>query len=218
MRPILDLRLLQRSGLRRLSRLRVLASAATLPRALPHERETRITYCVLELHSFWFSFSRALFLSAAFGARDAAGSRVALSKVARPANIGDAMTHAIRRLKPHLLKDGRTPPWSWYEEPKWSEPTALLASLDEIGASNRPRVVAGLSVPTRVFDDLPEFRNFYAHKTEDTARRVPPIAAVYAIPPKLPPSQMLLSLASGRPQPLLLDWIDDVANAVTFVI
>jgi hypothetical protein len=181
--------------------------------------EAGIVYCVLELDSFWRSFARSLFLSTAFRAKDGSGGRVTLS-VPTPGTVDDALTHAIHRIRPTVKKKAAS--WSWLDEPNWSRSSNLLDSLDEIGASNRPTVVAGLSIPTRVFDDLTVLRNFFAHRNEDTAGRVPSVARSYSIAPTMRPSDVLRSRASGasglRPQVLLLDWIDDMVNAVSLAI
>jgi hypothetical protein len=220
-RPTRDLRRLQRAGLRRLDRLRSIAVAATGPTAFAVERETGVTHCVIELHNCWYSFSRSLYLSSAFRARDQRGSRITLTKVPGAKSVDDALTHAIRRLKPAAFKR-RRPPWTWTDEPSWASSKVLLDSLDEIGASNLPTVTAALSLPGATIDNLTPFRHFFAHRGEDTAHKLRPLLAPYAISPALRATEALAMRASGpqgqRPYPLLVDWIDDITNVITLIV
>jgi hypothetical protein len=185
------------------------------------DREALVTYVVIELLSCWSSFSRYLFLSTAMGALDGQETPINLG-VPQSTSVDAAMTHAIARNKPWVVTK-KGPPWTWSDEPSWARTSVLLNSLDAIGSSNRPKVVAGLAFQTNVFAHLPDFRNFFAHKNEDTARKLPAYTAVYLIPANLRAAEVLLRHAgdpSGtpRPQALILDWVDDVTTAVTLVI
>jgi len=221
MRVTSDLTRLQGTMLRRLDRLRLVATAAIPPSTRYGQRESYVTFVVIELFNCWHMFSRCLYLSTAFQARDRSGAAVSLT-VPRPANVDDALTLAIASLRPGVTKRG--PMWTWQEEPAWERTSVLLSALGLIGASNRPTVVSGLGVggPTSVFVHLPTARNYYAHRGEETASRLPIIAGAYTIAPSRLGSQVLLAHASGsgglRPQPLLLDWVDDIATAVTHVV
>jgi hypothetical protein len=194
---------------------------ATGPYALARERETGVTHCVLELHNCWYSISRSLYLSSAFRARDGNGARITLAHVPQATSMDDALGHAIGRAKPRLFSR-RSPPWTWSDEPSWSKAKVLLDSLDELGASNLPTVTAALSLPGATIDNLGPFRNFFAHRGEDTARKLRPLLSRYAISPTLRATEALAMRASGpqgqRPQPLLVDWIDDVRNVVALIV
>jgi hypothetical protein len=183
------------------------------------DREARVTFCTMELYNLWYAFSRALFLSSAFGARDGSGKPIALSVSPAPKSVDDALTHAIRRLRP---QNRRNPPWSWWDEPNWSKTRVLLDALDAIGSANRAQVSAGLSTQTAVFDYLFLVRHFYAHRGRETRQALHALAVSYSLPPALHPSQALLLPArlngTIRPQPVLLDWIDDVRNSISLVV
>src|SRR3989304_5529943 len=214
-----DLRRLQRSAHGRLRRLRYVAVLCSTGRATPKDRELGVTYCALELYNLWYSFSRCFFLSAAFGAGDGAGVRVAIGTGARPRSVEEALTYAIR-IRPGYRN--RVPPWKWQDEPSWVKPTVLLDALRAIGASNTTRVSAGLSASSGVFDDLPPFRHFFAHRGRDTAQPLKRRIRAQSISPAVRPTEALLTPASVlgavRPQPWLLDWIDDLTNAVPLVV
>lgn len=74
-------------------------------------------------------------------------------------------------------------------------------------------VLAAFSVPTKVFEHLPMMRNFYAHRNEHTARIAKNLAR-YTIPMRGHPTEILCTRAYGRPQILILDWIDDITAIV----
>ena len=222
MRATRDLRRLQRAGLNRLERLRSIAVDATAANAAPAVRETGVAYCAIELYNCWYSISRSLYLSSAFRARGQSGTRISLANVATAASVDDALTHAIRRSKPWVVRRGRTPPWRWGDEPSWALASVLLDGLDEIGASNRPIVAAALSLPGATIANLTPFRHFFAHRSRDTAQPLRLLLARYAISPALGATEALATRASGpsgqRPHPLLVDWIDDVINVTTLLI
>lgn len=219
MRVERDLRRLQRSAYGRLRRLRYVAVLCSAGGATPMDRELGVTYCVMELYNLWHSFSRCFFLSAALGARDGAGARVTISAGAPPRTVEQALTYAIRMRPSH---SNRVPPWTWRDEPSWVIPTVLLDALRAIGASNTTTVSAGLSASGGVFGDLPPFRHFFAHRGRDTAQALRPRIRAQSISPALRPSEALLTpvrvLGAVRPQPWLLDWIDDLTNAVRLIV
>lgn len=215
-----DLVVLQRVALRRAARLRLIAAECALPDSSNPDREARVTYCVIELCTLWYGFARALFLSSALSARDSTGNRVSVTASPRPKTIDDALTYAIKRLLPR--KRSSNPPWSWWDEPNWSKTSVLLNSLDAVGCSNRTQVAAALSTETAVFDYLRVMRNFYAHRGKSARQELRPMAVTYSLPPTIHPSGALLLRARHngvlRPQPLLLDWIDDVSNSLSLAV
>jgi len=210
---------MQRAAVGRLRRIRAVAVACSLPTATARDRELGVTYSVVELYNLWYGFSRSLYLSAAFGARDATGLRVALTVTPRPRTVEEALTYAIRLRPSHKT---RNPPWRWQDEPSWARTKILLDSLAAIGASNGVQVISALSSTSRVFDELEPFRHFFAHRGKDTLQRLPTVVRAHSIPVSLRPTDALLTPATVlgvlRPQPLILDWIDDVNDAVAQAI
>jgi hypothetical protein len=77
------------------------------------------------------------------------------------------------------------------------------------------QVQAALSLQTRVFFDLPSFRNFYAHRNRESAESAILLAKRnYLIAGPNHPSDVLAEPARNRPQALILDWIDDMSAIV----
>jgi hypothetical protein len=225
MRTTRDLRRLKKAALGRVDRLAAIAYDAATPSGVSDTpRQDHLTsYCVIELHNAWYAFSRSLYLSTCLGARDSSGSRVGVSKVRRATTEAEALGHAVRRCKSWRYKATKTQ-WSWLDEPAWARSSNLLDALDEVGAANYAQVSASLSLPgaTQVLEHLADFRNFYAHRGEDTRSRATQNALVYALNPGLPPTNILQShaLRNGvtRPQPLLMDWVDDARLMIATAI
>ncbi len=197
----------------RLGRLR------TLPGLRPHapapQAEREVAHACIELVSLWSAFTRNYYLSTALGARGVGGVRV--STALQAAVVDDALTAAIHHLKPGLRK--RSAPWSDFDEPTWRKTDVFLDVLTMAAASNLSTVQNALSATqTDVFTDLPTFRNFVAHKNHDTANRCRNLYRKYGVPRGARPVQALLLRQAGRPQALLLDWIDDIENVVTLTI
>jgi hypothetical protein len=219
MRVSHDLRVLQRVGIHRLLHLRVIAVECSLSTSGLF-RELAVTYTVIELANLWASFCRSVFLSTALRAKDSTGARVMLRPGPQPRTLDDALTIAIRRLRPDL--DDRAAPWEPRHEPDWVNPHNLRHALVAIGASNLARVSSGLRVCGHSPQDVQLFRNFFAHRGKRSAGRVRPVLAGYLIPPTTRPAVAVLRpathLGAARPQPLLLDWIDDIRNAVGLMI
>ena len=214
MRPTRDLRRLRRAALARIDRLSETAFDAVTTPLTARQQDQLIAHCVIELHNVWYGFSRSLFLSVCFGTRDSAGSRIPLSKVSPAATLEDALSHAVRRCKTYRYSKG--PPWNWIDEPSWVKSSVLLDSLDEIGAGNYALVSAALSTAgvSTTLVHIKDFRHFYAHRGQETRRRASAHALAYALSSQLSPTRILNSHAivggSMRPQPVLMDWFDDV--------
>lgn len=222
MKPTRDLRRVQRSASRRLERLRfAVDDCLTSPTAPTRaELDRTMSHAVIELHNLWLAFSRSLYLSSAFRARDGSGYRVALSKVSQATTVDEALTPAIRRTRPD--RKSRKPPWNWNDEPRWADVNVLLNSLDEIGASNLPTVSAGLSTGSLVFVTLGPVRNFYAHRGEDTSQRASKALLRYLVPGNVHPTNALTRhvVVGGVPKalPLVVEWIDDIGLAIDLVV
>lgn len=130
--------------------------------------------------------------------------------VARPIpDFNYAVGLAIVSVRPHA-----TPPhsglWHRRDEPAWHDRNLLIRFCSNIGCSNISDIEGAFSFGSRVFEDLPVFRNFYAHRNGQTQLAATNLGPQYGIPATFTPSQILASYALGRPQQLILDLIDDI--------
>lgn len=106
-------------------------------------------------------------------------------------------------------------PTSRRDEPAWHDVTIFIKTCEAIRCSHLGEVQSAMSLHTRVFYDLPLFRNFYAHRNEESAIRALGLARrQYLITRARHPSEAILSPAPKRPQALLLDWLDEMEAVI----
>lgn len=223
-----ELNKLQRAGLVRALRIRAQVADTVIK---PHpgcngssdsSMDRAIAFAVIELDNLWASVARSLYLSAAFCGVDESGARLHLSKVPTPTTTDEALTYAIRANRGKSFRKGSTGPWKWRDEPQWWDPSALIRSLDCIGASNLQTVTAALNANPDVFQHLHTFRNFYAHRNRDTRERLIPHLRTLQFPADVTATFALASpdpsSRDPRPQPLLLDWLDDVRRTIALLV
>jgi hypothetical protein len=215
MRPSRDLVKLRRQAIGFLGRLRVdVASVAS--DFSPHSRKV-IGQVTIDLLNNWSIFSRSYYLSCILRPKRERGGRVIATTF--PGNgFNDAIGLAIRRYRP-----SRTPlpngSWDRRDEPPWHDINVLLTSCAGLGCSNLAQIQASLSTGTTVFNRLPAFRNFFAHRNEASARSALTQAGGFrnssSIRPH--PADILRSPPLTRPFPLLLEWIHDVEITVQWM-
>ena len=224
MRPTRDLHSLQRAGLSRTGRLHAYASSVLRQgkASTPATVDSAVAFVVIELDNLWAGVARSFFLSVAFRAQDGSGNRLVLSRTTTAQSTDEALTHAIRSFRGPTYKAGSNGPWTWRDEPPWWKPHTLLDALQEIGASNYQQVSAAMSASPGAFSHLHTFRNFYAHRNQGTRAGVVNNLRRLQFPTAYTASRALTSPAmSGgttRPQPLLLDWLDDIRNTIALLV
>jgi hypothetical protein len=194
---------------RRLRKYQTLVYKADSPFIWP-ESDYIISYVTIQCLNLWFVFSRTYFLSCVLSPLRENGTRVTCNSSIRTFN--DAINQAKIAIN-----------WRRQYEPPWGKTQIFIDSCNAIGCSNHQEIQNAFSIQISnnqydVFEDLPKFRNFYAHRNEDTANEALNIAIQHYSIPIIPisshPTKMLLQSAYGRPQSLILDWIDDIINTV----
>lgn len=104
----------------------------------------------------------------------------------------------------------------------WWEPQQLLDALDEIGSAHYGTVQVSVNVAPSAFMYLRPFRNFYAHRGRDTRQRLTPVIAQLQMPSTFSATEVLVARGRTpgglRPQPLVLDWLDDVRDTVDLLV
>ena len=223
-RPSRDLQSLQRSALARTGRLYAYMNSMLAVHATPNPLsvDNAVAFVIIELDNLWASVARSFYLSVAFCARDGTGKHVQLSKTTRAQSTDEALAHAIRRCKPRLYKSGLNRPLTWRDEPPWWKPRTLLDAIDEIGASNYQQVSAAMSVSPTAFSYLHTFRNFYAHRNRVTRTDIVGDLRRLQFPTNYTATTALTSptvwQGQIRPQPLVLDWLDDIQNTILLLV
>lgn len=204
-------KILQESAAKRLGRLRAHALVG-LGKAGP-ERDTRFAFVVIEAQNLWANFFRSYTLSCVFSPKRTIHGRVTLENAAI-STPGDVLLVAARVHR----GSAAGAPTSRRDEPPWHSTNVFLRTCSEIGCSHIADIRNALSVSTRVFDDLPAFRNFYAHRNEESARKAIDVAQrYYVIRGARSPAEALATPPLKRTQALILDWLDDMSVVMQFL-
>lgn len=191
---------------RRLKRLRAHAVSALSPAVASAARDRQLAHVLVETQNLWANFVRSYLISCLFSARRVNGQKVTLH-------------NAMVQLPGHLLhmaaKAQKGPlapaPTTRREEPSWHDVSVFVRTCQAIQCSHLADIQAALSIQGRACYDLPTFRNFYAHRNEESAQKALNLARTqYLIVGPRHPSEALSVPAKARPQPLLLDWLDEI--------
>jgi hypothetical protein len=204
MRPSRNLAQLHNKASHALSKLRVLAAVASSLSS--SENHQVLAYVTIECQTTVSHFMRAYFLSCTLFAETE--SKITISCDPGIRTFDDAIYASACRWKPNAnFRLGRI---KLRDEPPWHNPNTLLNSCAEISCSNYTDIQAAFSVPTNAFSHLTKFRNFYAHRNDETVNIAKNLASHYSIRTDRHPNKILCTPSLGRPQILILDWIDDI--------
>jgi hypothetical protein len=210
MRPTRDLRRLARSASYRLKALRDSLDSARGGLTL-RERTLVVCAVTIDATNTWSNFSRSYYLSCCVGTFLQPIGFVT-SKVAFT-GFNDSIGLAIRLYRSHATPRA-TGIWHRRDEPPWHDPNVLMKCCHNVGASNYPHVTNALSVGTRFFIDLPVFRNYCAHKNQQTENAAKKLAPNYGISALLSPLEILLSTPLRAREPLLTLWLFEMETVV----
>lgn len=205
MRAVRHLSKLTETVEHRLNKLEVSIAGQHLP--VTFDRDRAAAFAVIELDNLWSSFVRSYYLSWFLRAKTGAGVRVTLT-VTSPKDRMAAMHLASTILygKTQKGKTGRI-------EPAWHEKRVLTVLATGCGANHSLQVQQAMSTNATVFDFLHTTRNFFAHRCEETATKLPRVARSFGLLPSRRGSEIVLGVPLGRQGPLLLDWIAEVRGA-----
>ena len=215
MRPAKRFGVLHKAAKGRLAKLRGLAVHSLSTYASDFSYcNAEISFVTIELQSLLSNFCRSYYLSAVLHPCSEGGTRVTCHHSI--SSFDAAIDAAMKACKPSWWRPSPVPRhWNRRDEPPWHQPDTLLKSSREISHSYYSNISAALSLPTSVFSHLVVFRNFFAHRSDSTCQEAINVAIRhYSIFSKKHPVSILLAPALGRPQELILDWIDDVTNVI----
>ena len=201
--PRYDYQTLYHSGNTRLLWLREKVNRLTLGSSFSHDEN--IAYVVIESVNLWASFSRAYYLSWFMKPKTMTGGRIRC--VRHFGFFEDALLFAIRHLRSPGYK--RLHP-SRRDEPAWHDPSNLLSLAAAVEVSNFAQISAALSFGATYVSNLPTVRNFYAHRNDETFRKVQSKAALLGLGTNLRPCEFVCASLPSRPQNLISDWLDEM--------
>ena len=169
-------------------------------------REELAGHIVIELQNLWSNYVRSYLLSLLLSPLRKNGCRAVIQNLAVTSPGTLLHSAAIAARGAHAAA-----PVSRRDEPSWHDVQVFMRTCHRIDPSNREQIFSALAIETRVLQDLPVFRNFYAHRNEGSASRAVELAQkAYLIRGVRHPTLALIGHAPRRPQCVLLDWIDDV--------
>lgn len=198
-----ELDVLARQAARRSSKLRLLVQDLSPPVG---SSEVRIVaYTTIEALNLWAEFERSYYISCCLGCRNRGGRPVTVT--ATIISVQDAIEFAVRTTRSSTKATG---PWKRRDEPDWLSPEILLKLLRALNSSNLATAQAALSYPSRVFKDLPTVRNFFAHRHEETARKVASVAHSHGLSSRRRPEELMCTRLPSRPENILTDWLDAI--------
>jgi len=195
---------------RRLSKLRNRVSSLNAP--ISFDDDVQVAWTVIEALNLWAAFLRAYYLSGAIHTRTMSSVPVYFKSAVFPSKES-ALVFAIRAVKdPSFAK----PNFTRYDEPPWHSIKNFLTVQKRVGASNLAQIHSALS-PASSFDKrLQKVRNFYAHRCDSTFREAALVGVMLGLSSKaeLRPGRILCSRLPKRPQNVITDWLDDMANVI----
>lgn len=190
----------------RVRRLRGRALAAVNLVGPSFEKDRDIAFVVIELQNLWGNFVRAYLLSLLRSPKRALNGRVSLGNAAIT-TPGDLLHLAARS----TLGATARAPVGRRDEPAWHDVSVLVKTCNALKPSHEAHVYASMSLSGRAFYDLPAFRNFYAHRNDESAGKALGLARrQYLITGIKHPTEALCVPARRRPQALILDWTDEI--------
>lgn len=204
MNPSQDLTQLKQAALKRLARMRAIALIGLSSQAPPNTNQ--FSFVTIETQNLWSNFVRSYLLSCVFCPRRSKGGKVTLGNSAIQ-SPGDVLLAAARSVRGPTA----AAPTNRREEPSWHDTSVFLKTASAIQCSHLNQIQGALSLQTRVLQDLPVFRNYYAHRNEETANKAIALASKqYLVRGYHHPTLVLAQPAYKRTQPIILDWLDDL--------
>jgi hypothetical protein len=210
MKPVRHLSKLERTCNRRLDKIHAVAAHSVSLYTATKDKE--LAWATVELLNLWSEFSRAYYLSCFRSARLGSGARITCSSGANWSTFDQLIIALSQSLGNKKAAGSKKLPRR--NEPKWHQPNVLITGCTNLGTSHLLQVQSALSISSSVFNDLPTCRNFYGHRNEETAAKVLRLGSAYSIYGRNHPSEVLASYAYGRPQSLILDFVDDIRNVI----
>jgi hypothetical protein len=170
---------------------------------IPWRTESETSAIAIYLHNTWTNACRWYLVSCISGARSKSG--VEISCPTGITRVDDALMLAIRSYNPKV-QFGPKGSWRPRDEPPWNSPPTLLVIAKRSGLTNEQDLVTALSAGYRVFDDLPRFRNYFAHRNQDTRANAIALAPRYGVGVTSKPSDVLLAIHPTAAESVIENW------------
>ncbi|MGH9713413.1 MAG: hypothetical protein ACRD5M_08970 [Candidatus Acidiferrales bacterium] len=174
------------------------------------EEDIQIAWTVIEAVNLWAGFLRAYYLSGAILTRTRSGKPVKFTAKTFP-NKQAALKFAIQTVKDPKFNSSTI---SRYDEPAWHNSQKFIILQKAVAASNLAQIYSAFAAGSTFAPLLKDVRNFYAHRCDETFRSAATVGVKLGLTAKaeLRASRILCSRLPKRPQNVITDWLDDMAN------
>lgn len=208
MRASSDLRKLHSAVQYRISRIKYrYISVLKCPK---ENNDLLITYCVIELDNMAVSTLREFAISCLKRARTLNGHRITINtSFNNEKEISAFILSIINTVR--YEKIGKPKSISRDQEPTVRDPKDIKKILSNCNASNLTSLDTAISLNTGIFRDLATLRNFYAHRNEDTWKKVRNKARDIGIVSIQNPDEVVQATILGRPVSVFEDWLAEAA-------
>ena len=207
------LQVLVNRQIQRLGRLEALARA--IPVMLvdrPDEAYRQVSYIAVDATGSWSTFIREYFLACLIYTARRTNGAVVTHRLSGAISSEDvALLAAIRagRNPRFNLAPGRriTP----FDEPNWKKARVILTIAQDLLFSNYNEIFKAMSYHTSSLTDFITVRNFFAHKSAESARDVSVLARTVYLQPNIShPAEFVGSILPTRTDSLLSDWLAEL--------
>jgi len=205
LRPVSDLSKLHDAVNSRLRRLRRCYNAGADPAA---GRPELVPHSVIELDNLVLSAMRVLLISSIRNTRTLSGARVRSSVLLRGEGEIAAFMLSVLNNKTFARLGSPIQIHRW-QEPTVRDPRELERVFSAANLTNTPSLQNALALNTTLFSSLATFRNFYAHRNEDTWRKARRKAIDMGVYASGSVDDFVKSFVPGRAVRIYEDWLDD---------
>jgi hypothetical protein len=201
-----DLAKLYHAVRRRLLRIEVLYHS--LSNRPMEDRSMVLASSVIELDNTILCGLREFTVSSLRRARTLSYHRISTNRAFAAA--GEISAFILSVVNPVKYQNMKSPAVVGREyEPTVRDPKDTQKVLSTCAASNISSVQNALALNFGLFRDIATIRNFYAHRNEDTAKKVRTKARSMGVPAAHHPDDLVLASPPGRPGSILQDWIGE---------
>lgn len=187
--------------------------------ALAHSKnDPHLTHLILELDNLYIESLRAFTLASMGGARCRSGQST--NPTTRFMDQGQAAAFILQTLNPTAFaKLGAPGTVNRKKEPSIRNLADVEKVLSRLGTTNVPSVRTAAAYPSTFVDLLPTFRNFFAHRNQDTTRKVKTKIRSLGVVASEHPANLLFAMIPTRPVRVCEDWfleMRDLFDALTW--
>jgi hypothetical protein len=172
-----------------------------------------VSYVVIDSVGSWALFAREYYLSCALlGPRLRSKARVTYG-LAPIAGERDAIIQAIRATKNPSFAPAASVKIKPRDEPDWLAKNTLSKISTVLSFSHDARITAALSQPTTFFSQAITVRNFFAHRSKESADKIRTLSLhQYLYPHLRHPTEFVNGILPSRTDTILNEWLADLKD------